>query len=71
MLHEGRKRQVRRMCEAIGHPVRTLVRTRIGPVTLGRMQRGTTRPLSDREIATLMRAVRLEGGDAVPRRFGR
>ena len=33
VIHEGRNRQVRRMCEAVGHPVRRLVRTRIGPLT--------------------------------------
>ena len=31
-IHEGRNRQVRRMCEAVGHPVTRLVRTRIGPI---------------------------------------
>jgi 23S rRNA pseudouridine2605 synthase len=59
VIHEGRKRQVRRMCAAVGHPVRTLVRTRIGPVTLGRMARGDTRRLSDREVQALRQAVGL------------
>ena len=40
VIHEGRNRQVRRMCEAIGHPVRRLVRVRIGPLTDRRLQAG-------------------------------
>jgi 23S rRNA pseudouridine2605 synthase len=59
VLHEGRKRQVRLMCAAVGHPVRTLVRTRIGDVSLGRQARGTTRALSKREVDALSRAVGL------------
>lgn len=53
VIHEGRKRQVRRMCDAIGHPVRVLVRTRIGCVRLARLRRGGTRPLSRRELREL------------------
>ena len=45
VIHEGRKRQVRLMCAAVGHPVRTLVRTRIGGVMLARLARGKTRVL--------------------------
>lgn len=65
ILHEGRKRQVRRMCSAVGHPVRTLVRTRIDGVLLGRMERGTTRPLSERELRQLRDAVGLIGPGAL------
>ena len=60
VIHEGRKRQVRLMCAAVGYRVRTLVRTRIGDVALGRLSRGTTRRLSRRELAALQRAVGLE-----------
>jgi pseudouridine synthase len=59
VIHEGRKRQVRRMCEAVGHPVRTLVRTRIGDVRIGRLPRGAVRPLTDAEVRSLQRAVGL------------
>ena len=47
-IHEGRNRQVRRMCEAIGHPVRRLVRTRIGPLHDDHLRPGTWRPLAHR-----------------------
>jgi pseudouridine synthase len=59
VIHEGRKRQVRLMCAAAGHPVRTLTRVRIGDVLLGRLAAGDTRALSSREIAGLRRAVGL------------
>ena len=45
-IHEGRNRQVRRMCEAIGHPVRRLVRVRIGSITDRRLKPGAWRDLT-------------------------
>lgn len=55
-IREGRKRQVRRMCEAVGHPVRSLERVKFGPLTLGRLPRGRWRRLSDAEVEALARA---------------
>ena len=55
VLHEGRNRQVRRMCEAVGHPVTRLVRTRIGPITDIRLKPGEWRPLTRDEVAALAR----------------
>ncbi len=49
-IHEGRNRQVRRMCEAIGHPVITLERVRLGPLTLEGLKKGEYRFLSEREL---------------------
>lgn len=57
-IHEGRNRQVRRMCEAIGHPVRRLVRTRIGPITDTRLEPGSYRSVEGDELLDLQRAVR-------------
>jgi 23S rRNA pseudouridine2605 synthase len=56
-IHEGRNRQVRRMCEAIGHPVVRLVRTRIGPLRDTALRPGAWRPLSTEEVRALERAV--------------
>ena len=53
-IHEGRKRQVRRMCEAVGHPVRTLERVAIGPLALGQLPRGAYRQLSAAEVDQLL-----------------
>ena len=58
-LTEGRNRQVRRMMEAVGHPVRRLVRTKIGPIALGRLRPGTVRRLSPEEVRALYREVGL------------
>ena len=55
-IHEGRNRQVRRMCEAIGHPVVRLVRTRIGPVHDRTLAPGTWRPLRAAEVRALYEA---------------
>jgi len=56
-IREGRNRQVRRMCEAVDHPVRALRRTRIGPLSDSRLRSGAWRDLSPREIAALRRAA--------------
>jgi len=52
-ITEGRNRQVRRMCEALGHRVRRLVRTRYGGLGLGRLRRGEHRLLTSAELARL------------------
>lgn len=56
-LREGRNRQVRRMCDAIGHPVESLKRVRIGPLTDASLKPGAWRPLTAREVAALRRAT--------------
>ncbi|HEY3945727.1 MAG TPA: pseudouridine synthase [Solirubrobacteraceae bacterium] len=53
-IHEGRKRQIKRMCEAVGHPVRHLERVAIGGLSLGRLKPGTFRRLSDDEVVALL-----------------
>jgi 23S rRNA pseudouridine2605 synthase len=57
VIHEGRNRQIRRMCEAVGHPVRRLVRTRIGPVTDRRLKPGEWRVLDIDEVRRLEAAA--------------
>ena len=56
-IHEGRNRQVRRMCAAVGHPVRRLVRTRIGPLADRRLATGEWRDLSVDEVRSLEQAA--------------
>ncbi len=57
VIHEGRNRQVRRMCEAVGHPVRRLVRTRIGSLVDRTLAPGQWRELTVAEARTLERDV--------------
>jgi 23S rRNA pseudouridine2605 synthase len=59
VIHEGRNRIVRRLLEAVGHPVRRLTRTAIGPVRLTGMRRGEIRELTREELGTLLDAARL------------
>ena len=54
VIHEGRNRIVRRLLDHVGHPVRKLTRTRIGPVTLGQLRRGRLRELDREELGTLL-----------------
>lgn len=60
-IHEGRNRQVRRMCDAIGHPVLRLVRTRVGPITDRSLRPGDWRELSTAERRALTEAVADQG----------
>jgi 23S rRNA pseudouridine2605 synthase len=53
VLREGRKRQIRRVAEKLGHPVRKLIRVRIGPIHLGNLKPGQWRPLSQGELKQL------------------
>lgn len=57
VIHEGRNRQVRRMCDAIGAPVERLVRTRVGPVRLVGLKPGEWRALSRGELRSLAEAA--------------
>lgn len=57
VIHEGRNRQVRRMCEAVGHPVTRLVRTRIGPLIDRQLKPGEWRELTQDEVRQLERTT--------------
>jgi 23S rRNA pseudouridine2605 synthase len=59
VIHEGRNRIVRRLLEAVGHPVRRLTRTAIGPVRLAGLRSGQMRELTRDELGTLLDAARL------------
>ncbi len=56
---EGRKHEVKRFCEALGHRVRRLTRVAFGPIELGRLPRGACRPLTRAEVSALRRAARV------------
>jgi 23S rRNA pseudouridine2605 synthase len=58
-IHEGRNRLIRRLLEAVGHPVRELVRVQLGPVKLGDLKSGRTRSLTRREVSELYRLIDL------------
>jgi 23S rRNA pseudouridine2605 synthase len=61
VIHEGRKHVVRRVMDAVGHPVRRLVRTEIGPVHVGTLRAGRVRHLTRHEVAVLYRSTEPEG----------
>lgn len=54
-IHEGRNRQVRRMCDVIGFPVRDLKRIKMGPLSLKNLGKGKIRPLEEEEIKLLLK----------------
>ena len=60
-IREGRKHQVKRMLEAIGHPVAALHRAAFGPLELGDLPRGGWRLLSADEVEALRRASGIDG----------
>ena len=64
VIHEGRNRQIRRMCETVGHPVTRLVRTRIGPLADPSLTPGSYRPLTFDEVRGLAAAaLPVDGAD--------
>ena len=67
-IREGRNRQVRRMLEAVGHPVRELARTRIGPLTDRRLRAGTWRDLTPEEVTKLRALANRPAPTPPPRR---
>ena len=58
-LREGRNRQVRRMCEAVGYRVEKLTRVRFGPLVLDDLPPGSYRPLTPAELRALKRVAAL------------
>jgi 23S rRNA pseudouridine2605 synthase len=71
VVHEGRNRLVRRMCDAVGHPVRRLARTRIGPISDPTLRPGSWRELSLSEVRALESAAKTKKTGDKPRRASR
>jgi pseudouridine synthase len=70
-IHEGRKREIRRMFAAVGHPVRSLKRIHFGNLSLGALRPGTWRHLKPKEVAGLKALVNLGGRENGPGRGAR
>ncbi|MCA9960123.1 MAG: rRNA pseudouridine synthase [Anaerolineales bacterium] len=68
ILHEGKKRQIRRIAAGLGHPVLRLVRLKIGPLTLGSLEPGKWRFLRPREVSALRRTVQERAKGEAPRK---
>jgi 23S rRNA pseudouridine2605 synthase len=67
IIREGRKRQIRKMFEAVRHPVMALKRGAVGPVTLGKLHKGEYRPLTRSEVKALRTATGLFKKKVVPK----
>ena len=62
ILHEGKKREIRHLCGAVGHPVKQLIRVRIGPVQLGALPVGQWRALTATEVRALKSEAKRKPG---------
>ena len=56
-IHEGRNRQIRRMCESVGHPVKRLIRSRIGPIVDRSLRPGSFRELTNQELKSMRKIL--------------
>jgi len=68
IMHEGRKRQIRRIAHYLGHPVVDLIRVRVGSVVLGTLQSGQWRRLTTHELQALNRPPASSPSSRSPRR---
>lgn len=66
VLSEGRKREIRQMCRAVGHPVKRLVRVGLGSLRLGDLAPGQSRRLTPRELEDLRRSIKPFSGCKPP-----